>query len=260
MSQIGGVRPIELVNGSERGVRALKFNTGSGLEFLVVADRALDIAAARYRDIPLDWLSPTGLVAPAFYDSLDLGWLWSMGGGLLVTCGLTHAGPPELDGDEELGLHGRIANSAGRNVAFGTDWDGDDYMIWAVARYARAACSAQSGSQTDDHLPSWRVQDLAQGCGGKLRFRAFSFDGSLPLQYRLSACKQRVRTLAVVNDVEPRDKAAARGVDEFDRFSERFPATTNRFFSSIMIPMRKAVCMWLWSTGNLPTTRGWGFT
>jgi len=231
MSQIGGVRPIELVNGSERGVRALKFNTGSGLEFLVVADRALDIAAARYRDIPLDWLSPTGLVAPAFYDSLDLGWLWSMGGGLLVTCGLTHAGPPELDGDEELGLHGRIANSAGRNVAFGTDWDGDDFMIWASGEVRESRLFGPNlvlKRMITCRLGESKIwlKDVVENCG---------FESSpLMVLYHCNIGFPLVNSgselLAVVNDVEPRDKAAARGVDEFDRFSEPLPGYDEQVF------------------------------
>jgi hypothetical protein len=35
ISQIGGVKPIELVNGNERGVRAALFKTGTGFNYTV---------------------------------------------------------------------------------------------------------------------------------------------------------------------------------------------------------------------------------
>ena len=119
MSQIAGVRPVELVNGNERGVRALEFKTGSGFMFTVLADRGLDILDASYNGLPIAWLSPTGAVGPAFYDRHDVGWLWSYGGGLVVTCGLTQVGVADIDEelDEELGLHGRISNTPARNVS-----------------------------------------------------------------------------------------------------------------------------------------------
>jgi len=42
----GGVRSVVLGDGAERGVRALEFRTGSGLNFDVLVDRAMDIGSA----------------------------------------------------------------------------------------------------------------------------------------------------------------------------------------------------------------------
>ncbi|MBN1542788.1 aldose 1-epimerase family protein [candidate division KSB1 bacterium] len=231
MSQIGDVRPVELVDGSERGVRAMRFNTGSGLEFLVLADRALDIASASFCGIPLGWQSPTGWVAPAFYDSLDLGWLWSMGGGLMVTCGLTHTGPPELDGEEELGLHGRISNIPSRNVAFGSDWENDDYILWV------------SGEVRESHLfgPNMVLKRMIYARLGESKIwvkdvvENKGFEPSpLMLLYHCNVGFPLVdagsELLAVVNSVEARDKTAARGVDVFDRFEAPTPGYEEQVF------------------------------
>ena len=61
--------------------RAYNVTTGSGLEFDVVAERALDIAGCRFRGAPLAWTSPAGLVHPSFYEAEGLGWLRSFTGG-----------------------------------------------------------------------------------------------------------------------------------------------------------------------------------
>ena len=47
-SQVCGVRLKTLDNGAERGVRIADFDTGSGLRFTVLIDRAMDIG-------PADW-------------------------------------------------------------------------------------------------------------------------------------------------------------------------------------------------------------
>src|SRR5689334_4459970 len=47
----GGVRSVVLGDGLERGVRALEFRTGSGLNFDVLVDRATDIGSAEYRGV-----------------------------------------------------------------------------------------------------------------------------------------------------------------------------------------------------------------
>ena len=48
LSQIAGVRLVELADGKERGVRAAEVKTGSGLSFTVLIDRGLDISTAEY--------------------------------------------------------------------------------------------------------------------------------------------------------------------------------------------------------------------
>jgi hypothetical protein len=110
ISQVGGIETSVLDNGSARGSRIAWINTGSGLRFKVAIDRALDIADAFYNQHSLAWLSRGGLAGPRPDANHGLEWLWSFGGGLVTTCGLTHIGGPETDESEERGLHGRISN------------------------------------------------------------------------------------------------------------------------------------------------------
>jgi hypothetical protein len=139
ISQLGGVKPVEFVNGNERGVRAAEFKTGAGLNFTVLLDRGLDISAADYCGQSLCWRSSTGDVAPAFYEPEGLGWLRSFFGGLLITCGLTYIGSPSEDQGKALGLHGRVANLPAKNVWMNGCWEGDDYIMWVQGKVQETA-------------------------------------------------------------------------------------------------------------------------
>lgn len=53
LRQFASVRSIVLDDGGERGVRALAFSTGGGLDFWVMADRALDIGPLWWGGLPV---------------------------------------------------------------------------------------------------------------------------------------------------------------------------------------------------------------
>jgi hypothetical protein len=109
-AQIGGIETSILDNGTGRGVRIAWFNTGTGLRYKVVIDRAMDIADAFYNQHSLAWLSHTGITPPQPFSDKGADWLRTFGGGLLTTCGLSHVGGPEQDAYGERGLHGQISN------------------------------------------------------------------------------------------------------------------------------------------------------
>lgn len=138
-SQLGGLKAYELTEGRAAGVRAVDFRTTDGLEFTVLLDRAMDISEARYQGLSLCWRSPAGDAAPAFYDGRGSEWLWTFFGGMLTTCGLTQAGPPNVDGEEELGLHGRISTCPAERVSLRENWESDPPMleVSGVVREAR---------------------------------------------------------------------------------------------------------------------------
>ncbi|HEX5324193.1 MAG TPA: DUF4432 family protein, partial [Capsulimonadaceae bacterium] len=129
IEQVARVEPVTLQNGVERGVRALNIENSSGLSVQVLADRALDIGAASYKGINLCWHSPAGFANPAFYEPERDGWLRTFGGGLLVTCGLTNAGPAVVENGRSYGQHGRIGNIPAENLSYGGQWQGDDYVL-----------------------------------------------------------------------------------------------------------------------------------
>ncbi len=113
-TQLGGIETSVLDNGLAKGTRIAWINTGSGLRYKVVIDRALDIADAFYNQHSLAWLSHAGVTCPRPDANRGLEWLRSFAGGLLTTCGLTHVGGPETDEFGERGLHGRVSNIPGQ--------------------------------------------------------------------------------------------------------------------------------------------------
>ncbi|WP_247237370.1 aldose 1-epimerase family protein [Telluribacter sp. SYSU D00476] len=109
-AQMGGIETSVLDNGAGRGTRIAWINTGTGLRYKVVIDRGMDIYDAFYNQYSLAWQSHVGITAPQPFSNKGIDWLRTFGGGLLVTCGLSHVGGPESDEHGERGLHGLISN------------------------------------------------------------------------------------------------------------------------------------------------------
>jgi hypothetical protein len=110
-AQLGGIETSVIDNGAGRGTRIAWINTGTGLRYKVVLDRAMDIADAFYNQHSIAWLSHLGVTPPQPFSHQGLDWLRTFAGGLLVTCGLGHYGAPEKDSYGERGLHGLISNN-----------------------------------------------------------------------------------------------------------------------------------------------------
>jgi Domain of unknown function (DUF4432) len=122
IGQVASVRPVRLQDGPEDGVRALDVRVAGGLHVLVLTDRGMDLGPAWHLGHPLAWISPTGVVHPAFAERRT--WLRSFHGGLLVTAGLQNVGPECEDADEAHGLHGRASNTPARGVRWEVREDG----------------------------------------------------------------------------------------------------------------------------------------
>ena len=110
VSQVGGIETAVLDNGISRGMRVAWINTGAGLRFKVLLDRAMDIADASYNQYNLAWLNHAGFTPPQPLSDKGLDWLRTFGGGMVNTCGLSHVGGPEKDAFGERGIHGNISN------------------------------------------------------------------------------------------------------------------------------------------------------
>ena len=139
ISQIGGIKKYEFSDGVSKGIRALDFKNGNGLDITVLIDRGLSISDASYRGISFVWKSGNKETHPLYYDQEGYEWLKTFIGGLLETCGLTYFGEPCKDNGQTLGLHGRISNIQAYNVSTDGVWEGDDYHIWVKGRVREAS-------------------------------------------------------------------------------------------------------------------------
>jgi hypothetical protein len=115
--QIGGIETSVIDNGAGRGVRIAWVNTGTGLRYKLVLDRGMDILDAFFSEYSLAWISHAGLTAPQPFFNQGIDWLRTFGGGLLTTCGLSNAGPPNTDESGSRGLHGNYSNSPAELVS-----------------------------------------------------------------------------------------------------------------------------------------------
>ncbi len=116
-AQLARVDSFEFTDGPERGSRCLRMVNGGGLEAELHPDRALDIGRVTVNGVPIAWMSPTGMAAPALAEHTGNSWLRSFGGGLLATGGLDSVGDPGVAaGGSSYGLHGRIGSLPARVV------------------------------------------------------------------------------------------------------------------------------------------------
>jgi hypothetical protein len=125
-------RPATLPN----GMRVIDAYNSSGLTFTVLPERGLDIWLAAFNGRPLTWISQGSPHAPDF----GAPWLRQMNGGVLVTCGLRHVGPPEQDErtGEVRDLHGDYTRLRAYNVAVTGGWQEDRCVLELRGEVAEA--------------------------------------------------------------------------------------------------------------------------
>ena len=132
MSQLAHARKATFTEGIERGADLIEVFNASGLSFSMLPGRALDIASAHYKGMSLCFRGNVGDVGPAFYEPQGYGWMRGFFGGLVLSCGMTFTGHPEVDPEEEneeLGLHGRLSFLPAKGVLADGAWEEDDYVI-----------------------------------------------------------------------------------------------------------------------------------
>ena len=138
ITQIGGTKIYEYIDGVSKGIRAVDIKTPDGIDMTILIDRALDISNLSYKSVPLNWKSATRETSPIYYESNGMEWNRTYYGGLFITCGLTYVGLPCIDNGEELGLHGRISNISGEKVCINEKWEGNDYLITVQGKVREA--------------------------------------------------------------------------------------------------------------------------
>jgi hypothetical protein len=121
----------------DNGIRVVEGYNSSGLTLTLLPDRGLDIWLATHNGRPLTWISQGAPHATDF----GAGWLRLFNGGLLVTCGLRHVGPPETDArsGQFRDLHGDYSLLRAYNVAVQRGWQHDQYVAEVTGEVAEAA-------------------------------------------------------------------------------------------------------------------------
>jgi len=231
ISQVGGVKRYELIDGNEKGVEAVDFRTGTGFSFTVLPGRGMDISYAEYRGLPLCWRSATGDVASSFFEPEGLGWLRSFFGGLLTTCGLTYLGEPCRDEGLELGLHGRASNIPARHVCVSGQWEGEEYMMVAQGVIREAAVFGENISLTrriSTSLGENRlfIEDVVENLGFERtpHMILYHINAGYPV------VDEGSELLCPVRSYKPRDKEAEIEQEQYNLFLPPVPGFKERVY------------------------------
>jgi len=239
ISQIASVKLYELSAGNEKGVEAVDFRTGSGLNFTVLPGRGMDISFAEYNGIPLCWRSSTGDVASSYFEPFGAGWLRGFYGGLLTTCGMTYVGAPPaepnvgakqkersspllmrfLDEGEEYGPHGRVSYIPAKNVWVDSRWEGNEYIMWVQGKVRETSLFGVNLSLTRRVITKLgstkiRVEDLIDNLGYETApfMYLYHINGGFP------SVDGETEMISTSLNAIPRDEDAAPGLEERSRF------------------------------------------
>lgn len=140
LSNFAGVTPMVYDSGKSKGTSALEFRTGSGLEFVVLPDKCLDIHALRYKGVTLSQQSKNGLTNQLYGQPVPGQFSRTVSGGMLFTAGLLNAGPESVADDGTFHqCHGNIGVTPAENLCAQAYWDGDEYRMEAKGTMRESA-------------------------------------------------------------------------------------------------------------------------
>lgn len=215
----------------ENGMRVVEAYNSSGLHFTILPDRGLDIWTAWYNGLPLTWAA---LGSPKPADNAD-SWLRQFPGGLLATCGLTHAGPPETDAEtgEVRDLHGRYNRLPARSMA--NEWLGwgDDgkFRLTLRAMIAEAALFGEQLRLIRTYTltlgePTIDIHDVVTNIGDTPAplMILYHFNVGYPL------VAQGAKLTTPHAAVHPRNDDARRGIDRWADYDAAAPGYAEQVF------------------------------
>lgn len=229
MSQIAGAVRFCYSEGKAGGTEAIEIRNGSGLRFVVLPGRGMDIAYAEFQGLPYAYISKTGIVNSCHYDETDF--FRSFSAGLLTTCGLTYMGSPCVDEGISLGAHGRISNTPAFDVGITQEWCEDDFVICVRGKISEATVFGENiiltrtiTTKLGDNRIMISDQIENQGFISAPLMILYHFNFGFPL---LSA-----NTAFITNctNMRPRDAAAESGVRDCYCFSEPIPNYAEQVF------------------------------
>lgn len=231
MSQLADVQPFELVNGNERGCRGVWLRNAAGLEVMVIAERGMGITSLVYKGVPLPFTSSVGISHPTYAENVGMGWLRNWPGGFLTPCGMTQVGEPCIDNGNELSLHGRLSNIPARNLAWGGEWQGEDYVIWVEGQMRETVALEENILLTRRiwtrlNEPRFWIEDIVEN-------QSFSPTPLMYLQHiNLGFPLVDKTTLLELPErvTQPRDEAARRGLEQCCQFDTPIPNYQEQVF------------------------------
>ncbi len=230
LSQIAGASRFTYGEGKAKGAEAIEVKTGSGLRFVILLDKGMNIAYAEYQGIPVSFISKTGVVSSVHYDEPDF--LRSFEGGLLTTCGMTYMGSPCIDEGVELGAHGRVSNIPAYDVSIKQEWqENGEYLISVSGKVRESSMFGENmvlKRTIKTYLGSsdFSIHDEVcnEGFSKTPIMMLYHMNFGYPLLSEDSVLKTNCENL------RPRDESAEVGMLETTSFSKPIPSYAEQVF------------------------------
>jgi Domain of unknown function (DUF4432) len=201
-----------VLEGPAAGCRAVDLRVAGGIDVRILPDRGFDVGAAWFGGLPVAWLSAVGEAAPLDRPT-GTDWLKAFGGGLITTCGLRNVGAPS----EGHGMHGRFSHLRASDARLDRMKDEDDVVLMARGTIDEV--------DDDAHLRVDRTITTRTGHGEVELTDVTTNLGTdaepAPILYHVNLGAPLLDHGATVElasrQVEPRDEAAARGLEQWMR-------------------------------------------
>lgn len=237
LSQVAGVRMMELSDGLERGVRIADVRTGSGLRFQISLDRGMDLSMAEYKGIPLAFRTANGDVHPHRYEQEGPGWVRCFPGGLMTGCGMTQVGSPCTDEGESLGQHGRLSLLPAARVRQETRWEGNECTLEVSGEMREATPFNENlllrravGVRLGEPVITLRDTVRNEGASAAPLMMLYHVNAGWPI------VSDGARLLLRGGQTEARDEAARPGLAEARRFSAPVRGYQEQVFYHTLLP------------------------
>ena len=128
LQQLAYTRQVTAQEGRANGSRLVEVKNDD-MRFLIMGDKALDVAELEYKGMTLSFTAKPGLNGRNHFDTNGEEAIRSIMGGLFFTCGLQNiCGPVEVNGNDHP-MHGRIRTTPAEHLCSDAYWDGENYVL-----------------------------------------------------------------------------------------------------------------------------------
>lgn len=128
MQQMAYARNCTIEEGRANGLRAVLVKNAD-MQFLVMADKSMDIASLEYKGMNLNFTSKPGLNGRNPFDTHGEEALRSIMGGLFFTCGLENICAPCTTDGKDYPMHGRMRTTPAEHVCADAFWQDGEYLL-----------------------------------------------------------------------------------------------------------------------------------
>jgi hypothetical protein len=216
-------------DGKADGLKVIDIDNGNGLFVTLLEGRCLDIASVKYKGVNISFLAKAGYVEASHTNVMHGEFERYFQAGMLYTCGLSTFGPASIKDGATMPAHGRIGITPASDVSASVDWDNG--VIKVSGDMTQAALFGQNLTlHREITIPLFggdiNIEDTVTNNGftDEDMMILYHFNFGYPM------LSEHLKISVDNSKVEPRDEAAASGVDKWNTFEAPTPARPEEVF------------------------------